>query len=86
MSGQDGNLHADDDKPKYIEEVYSMKFKFRITVYSGSLGLKSYNVLFTDIREYTSSRYAWIAAQRIAKKYNHLIHTSTPVGFTVEMM
>ncbi len=63
-----------------------MKFHFRITIYSGYLGCKNYNVLFTDIREYTSSRYAWIAAQRIAKKYNHLINTATPVGFTVEMV
>lgn len=25
VSAQDGNLYADDDKPKYIEEVYNMK-------------------------------------------------------------
>lgn len=63
-----------------------MKFKFRITIYSGYLGCKSYKVLFEDIREYTSSRYAWMAATRLAKKYNHLINTTTPVGFTVEML
>lgn len=63
-----------------------MKFKFRIIIYSGYLGFKNYKVLFEDIREYTSSRYAWLAAQRIAKKYNHLINTITPVGFTVEMV
>lgn len=63
-----------------------MKFKFRIVIYSGYLDFKNYNVLFEDIRKYTSSRYAWVAAQRIAKKYNHLINTVTPVGFTVEML
>lgn len=63
-----------------------MKFKFRIVIYSGNLGFKNYNVLFEDIREYTASRYACVAAQRIAKKYNHLINTATPVGFIVEML
>lgn len=63
-----------------------MKFKFRIIIYSGYLGCKSYKVLFEDTREYTSSRYAWMAASRLAKKYNHLIHTATPVGYTVEML
>lgn len=63
-----------------------MKFKFRIIIYSGYLGCKSYNVLFEDTREYTSSRYACAAAARIANKYNHLIHTTTPVGYSVEML
>ena len=63
-----------------------MKFKFRIVIYSGYLGFKNYNVLFEDIREYTSSRYAWAVAQRLAKKYNNLINTITPVSFTVEML
>lgn len=63
-----------------------MKFKFRIVIYTGYLWYKNYNVLFEDTREYTSSRYAWVAAQRLAKKYNNLINTITPVGFTVEML
>lgn len=35
VSAQDGNLYADDDKPKYIEEVYNYENE---KVLSGSQG------------------------------------------------
>ena len=47
MSAQDGYLHADDDKPKYIEEVYYMNIG---TLYRMFKNLKSStHVIVTNI-------------------------------------
>ena len=60
------------------------KIKFRITVYTGYEGCKSYRVLFCETREYTSSRYAWQAVTRIAARFNIVDYGN--IGRTVEMM
>ncbi len=58
--------------------------KFKLTVYTGDLCLKSYRVLFTDVREYSSSRYAWMAVSKIAKRFD--IEKYGNIGRIVKML
>lgn len=60
------------------------KFKFRLTVYTGEMWLKSYRVLFCETREYTSSRHAWQAVTRISNRFN--LGEYGNIGIMIEMV
>lgn len=59
MSAQDGNLYADDDKPKYTEEVYYMRW-YKIEFFTH--GTLPENRIKVVERQYSTHRRALAAA------------------------